>query len=135
MEPLEFMERLAALVPRPRLHLIRFHGVLATNAKLRSKIVPASGIACHRVPKRGRSRAGRAGAHQLGPAAQTRLRRRRGTLSQLRRCLEDYRRSFDRLRTGIDDPPVIVKILSHLGLPTRGPPRAPARRVDLFQTT
>jgi hypothetical protein len=38
------------------------------------------------------------------------------------------------LRTGIDDPPVIVKILSHLGLPTRGPPRAPARRVDLFQT-
>jgi hypothetical protein len=34
----------------------------------------------------------------------------------------------------IDDPPVIVKILSHLGLPTRGPPRAPARRVDLFQT-
>src|SRR5215510_10141221 len=41
MEPLEFMERLAALVPRPRLHLIRFHGVLAPNAKLRSKIVPA----------------------------------------------------------------------------------------------
>jgi len=34
----------------------------------------------------------------------------------------------------IDDPPVIVKILSHLGLPTCGPPRAPARRVDLFQT-
>jgi hypothetical protein len=41
MEPLEFMERLAVLVPRPRLHLIRFHGVLAPNAKLRSKIVPA----------------------------------------------------------------------------------------------
>ena len=30
----------------------------------------------------------------------------------------------------IEYPPVIVKILSHLGLPTR----APARRVDLFQT-
>jgi len=41
MEPLEFMERLAALVPRLRLHLIRFHGMLAPNAKLRSKIVPA----------------------------------------------------------------------------------------------
>ncbi|MGH8491355.1 MAG: transposase [Gammaproteobacteria bacterium] len=27
--PLEFMQRLAALVPRPRLHLICFHGVLA----------------------------------------------------------------------------------------------------------
>ena len=34
----------------------------------------------------------------------------------------------------IEDSPVIVKILSHLGLPTRAPPRAPARRVDLFQT-
>jgi len=34
------MERLAALVPRPRLHLIRFHGVLAPNAKLRSEIIP-----------------------------------------------------------------------------------------------
>ena len=40
MEPLEFMERLAALVPRPRLHLIRFHGVLAPNAKLRSQSFP-----------------------------------------------------------------------------------------------
>ena len=40
MSPLEFMQRLAALVPRPRLHLIRFHGVLAPNAKLRSLVVP-----------------------------------------------------------------------------------------------
>jgi len=28
----------------------------------------------------------------------------------------------------IEDPPVIVKILAHLGLPTRALPRAPARR-------
>ncbi len=40
MTPLEFLQRLAALVPRPRLHLIRFHGVLAPNAALRSQIVP-----------------------------------------------------------------------------------------------
>jgi hypothetical protein len=32
----------AALVPRPRLNLIRFHGVLAPNAKLRSEIIPGS---------------------------------------------------------------------------------------------
>jgi hypothetical protein len=37
--PLEFMQRLAALVPRPRLHLIRFQGVLAPNARLRSSVV------------------------------------------------------------------------------------------------
>ena len=29
MSPLEFMQRLAALVPRPRLHLIRIDGALA----------------------------------------------------------------------------------------------------------
>ena len=40
MSPIEFMQRLAALVPRPRLHLIRFHGVLAPNAKHRSAIIP-----------------------------------------------------------------------------------------------
>jgi hypothetical protein len=40
MEPLEFMERLATLVPRPRLHLIRSHGVLAPNAKWRREIIP-----------------------------------------------------------------------------------------------
>jgi len=39
MSPLEF-QRLAALVPRPRLHLIRFHGVLAPNARLRPEIIP-----------------------------------------------------------------------------------------------
>ena len=55
MSPLEFMQRLAALVPRPRLNLIRFasfrfakylltpfHGVLAPNAKLRFEIIPVS---------------------------------------------------------------------------------------------
>jgi len=41
MSPLEFMQRLAALVPRPRLHLIRLHGVLAPNAKLRREIIPS----------------------------------------------------------------------------------------------
>jgi Putative transposase len=40
ISPLEFMQRRAALVPRPRLHLIRFHGVLAPNAKLRAQVVP-----------------------------------------------------------------------------------------------
>jgi hypothetical protein len=33
----------------------------------------------------------------------------------------------------IEDPPVIVRFLAHLGLPNRTPPRARQRRVDLFQ--
>jgi Putative transposase len=44
MSPLEFMQRLAALVQRPRLHLLRFHGVLAPNAKLRPLLVPQDSI-------------------------------------------------------------------------------------------
>ncbi|MBL7671166.1 MAG: transposase [Bdellovibrionaceae bacterium] len=34
------MEKLAALVPRPRVHLTRFHGVLAPNYKHRKLIIP-----------------------------------------------------------------------------------------------
>ena len=34
----------------------------------------------------------------------------------------------------IVDPSVIAKILAHLGLPTRAPPRASARSFDLFVT-
>lgn len=40
MPPLEFLQRLAALVSSPQLHLIRFPAVLAPNAALRSQIVP-----------------------------------------------------------------------------------------------
>ncbi len=36
----ELIEKLAALVPPPRLNLIRYHGVLAPSARDREKIVP-----------------------------------------------------------------------------------------------
>jgi hypothetical protein len=39
MSPLQFMQRLTALVPPPRLHLIRFHGVLVPHATLRAALV------------------------------------------------------------------------------------------------
>ncbi|MGH8538421.1 MAG: transposase [Gammaproteobacteria bacterium] len=42
--PREFMQRFAALVPRPRLHLIRFHGVLAPTTRLRPEIVPVGAV-------------------------------------------------------------------------------------------
>ena len=34
----------------------------------------------------------------------------------------------------IEEPAVIAKILTHLGLPSRAPPRAPARLDEFFQT-
>ena len=42
MQPLELMEKLAALVPRPRVHLTRFLGVLAADSKHRRLLVPAA---------------------------------------------------------------------------------------------
>lgn len=38
--PLEFMERLASLVPRPRVNLSRYHGLFAPHAKYRKLITP-----------------------------------------------------------------------------------------------
>ncbi len=40
-EPLDFIARLAALVPRPRVNLTRYHGVFAPNSKLRALVTPA----------------------------------------------------------------------------------------------
>ncbi|MDZ4661088.1 MAG: transposase [Pseudomonadota bacterium] len=35
----DFIEKLASLVPPPRMHIIRYHGVFAPNSKARPKIV------------------------------------------------------------------------------------------------
>jgi hypothetical protein len=40
-EPLDFIARLAALVPKPRVNLTRFHGVFAPNSRHRVTITPA----------------------------------------------------------------------------------------------
>ena len=60
MSPLEFMQRLAARVPRPRLHLIRFHGVLAPNAKPRPEPRRPSQTPRPRAATQDRSRGGHA---------------------------------------------------------------------------
>jgi hypothetical protein len=38
-EPLELLEKLAALTPRPRINLLLYHGVLAPNARWRARAV------------------------------------------------------------------------------------------------
>jgi hypothetical protein len=40
-EPLDFIARLAALVPKPRVNLTRFHGVFAPNSKYRAAVTHA----------------------------------------------------------------------------------------------
>ncbi len=113
------------IVPRPRLHLIRFHGVLAPHAKLRAAIVPtpadnsaehaADDIHAHPSPAR---------------LSWARLLKRVFDID-LEHCPQCG--GALKIIAAIVEPPVIARILAHLGLPTRAPPRSPARRVDLFQ--
>jgi Putative transposase len=125
MSPLEFMQRLAALVPRPRLHLIRFHGVLAPHAKLRAEIVPRPS---ENAPEHS---ADHAHAHR-SPA-------RMSWARLLKRVFDiDIERCPNcggalKIIAAIEDPPVIAKILTHLNLPARAPRRSPAQAFDVFQ--
>ena len=47
MTPVQFMARLAALVPPPRHPLVRFHGVFAPHSAWRASVVPAPGVPAH----------------------------------------------------------------------------------------
>ena len=38
---MDFIAKLAALVPKPRTNLTRFHGVFAPNSKFRVRVTPA----------------------------------------------------------------------------------------------
>ncbi len=40
-EPLDFIARRVALVPKPRVNLTRFHGVFAPNSAHRARVTPA----------------------------------------------------------------------------------------------
>ena len=71
-EPIEFLARLAALVPRPRGNLVRYHGILAPNAKHRSAVVPNPSRRTRRRRTAGHARVPAPGGdHQDDPAAPT----------------------------------------------------------------
>ena len=113
-------------MPRPRLHLIRFHGVLAPNAKLRALVVP------QRVPQEPE-----ASAHEAKPAeCEAGCAHHRPVRLSWAKLLK---RVFDldlehcpncggelKIIAAILEQPVIEKILTHLGLQARAPPRAAA---------
>jgi hypothetical protein len=105
---------------------VNTHGVLAPNAKLRSKIVPTPAERATEPPT----------DHAQGHGETPRMSWARLLKRVFDIDIEHCPNCGGALKiiAAIEDPPVIIKILSHLGLPTRAPPRAPARRVDLFQT-
>jgi hypothetical protein len=70
MERSELIERLAPLIPPPRAHQVRYHGVLSPSASMRDRIVPQQtdrlpgGASTESVP---RSRAQTAGGSRMDP--------------------------------------------------------------------
>ncbi|HMW53871.1 MAG TPA: transposase [Rhodocyclaceae bacterium] len=51
LSPTQFMGRLAALIPPPRAHLTRFHGIFAPHSKHRSRIIPEPSPAAAAAPE------------------------------------------------------------------------------------
>ena len=138
LSPFEFLDRLADLVPPPRKHRHRYHGVFAPNHKLRRAI---TSLAIGNVGKRqeavpgghggdGHATEGCCDAHQklrshdTSRIAWAKLMARVGEEFPLEcpGCGGDIR-----LIAFITEPGPIRKILTHLGEPLEPPPILPAR--------
>jgi len=121
-EPIEFMEKLAAIIPRPAVNLVLYYGVLAPHARWRSHGV-RYGRPAPDVNAREREASPRA-AGTPGAWTWAALMRRVFDLDVLAcpRCGGRLR-----LIATVEDPAVVSKILAHLGLlhPTDSPGPAP----------
>lgn len=123
--PEEFIEKLVALIPPPRIHLTRFHGVLGPNHRLRSQVVPTQPVA----------KAKGAGEGESVGEESNRDPRRLNWAQLLKRVFKiDLTSCPDcggvlKFIATIMERAVVVEILTHLGLPTEAPrfnmPRAP----------
>jgi hypothetical protein len=110
-EPEDFMARLAALVPKPRAHLTRYHGVCAPHGKLRAAVTPAHrGIGAPQRTGSVTDSVQPPTPRQVAMSWARRLKRVFGIE------IEDCARCGGKLRViaSIEEPEVIEKILAHL---------------------
>jgi len=123
LSPMELMGRLAALVPRPRVNLTRFHGVFSPNSKLRESVVPQKPVEEQENPK--------PKAYSMTWAQ----RLKRVFAIDIEKC--EKCGGPVRIIASIEDPDVIQKILNHLGLDQREDPqnRSPPKDLTDQQTT
>ena len=119
--PMELMEKLAALIPRPRAHITRYHGLFAPHSKNRHKIVLGK-------PKlEGNTEA--TGAE----VQKDKTRSRMSWAKLLNRVFKiditqcQFCRGEVKVISAVLEKTAIEKILRHLGLPTGPPPIHPAR--------
>lgn len=127
---LEFVDKLAALVPPPRIHLTRYFGCLAPHAKIRSQIVPKNAPQKADAESRKETDPGDSEAVPI-------KKKRMGWAALLARvfaidmehCPECGSEDFKPI-AAILEISAIKKILTHLGLPDKPPDIAPARLPD-----
>jgi hypothetical protein len=141
LTPEGLLGKLATLIPPPRVHGVRYHGVFAPNSRLRSRVVPeahAQELATPELPEaaaedRRRNRAAAKRDVKASPEPLP-LRTYRVPWADLLEkvfaidvlaCPECGGRL--RLIAFIAEARVARKILDHLGLDPTGPPAAPAR--------
>jgi len=113
---LEFLEKLAALVPRPRINLTRFHGCLAPNSTIRSQVVPQADVP-EKKPELDK------------PCDQKSISWARLLKKVFDIEIETCPNCGGKVKViaAIEDRLVICKILDHLNLPTSAPKIFPAR--------
>lgn len=118
--PLDFIARLVALIPPPRAHQVRFHGVFAPHHGLRSEVVPGSPLEVTREPT------GDALSEQAFSKRQSWAMLLQKTfdidVSVCARC-----GSKARVLAAVTEPAAIVRILKHMGIPAEPPRFHPAR--------
>ncbi len=126
-DPVELLERLAALTPRPRVNLVLYHGVLAPRAAWRKRIVPPRISAEGEIGKGGPTgSADDRGSRRARPL-------NRGWADLMQRSFGfdvlAWPRCPGRLKLValIREPAVILRILRHLRLPEDLPAMRPAR--------
>jgi hypothetical protein len=132
-EPLELLEKLAALVPPPRVNLVRYHGVLAPASRHRPRVVPAQKAVDPSAHEPGISTSTGGLSGEQEPPAATRP-RNYSWAELMRRVFEidvlECPRCRGRMRVlaAIVMPDAINAILDCVDLPSRAPPGAPAAR-------
>ena len=134
--PHELIEKLIPLIPRPRCHLVRYHGILGPAAKDRAKVVPtppappaadapSADSAGADKPGTGESREIDITKIQRGSRLPWALLLKRVFMTDALTCQKCHGRM--KILAAITKPEAIRKILDHLGIPSEPPRRTAAR--------
>jgi len=137
LEPVAFLRRLAALLPGPYVHMVRYHGVFASRSNCRDRLPPPPlrepAPPAGTPPEPTTDPAPDAGQGNKNTSSpRTRRSRRMSWASLLKRVLDVDALACPRCNVPLvvlaflTDPDAVARILTHLELPSVTPPLLPA---------